>query len=138
MTLKFTQEAFSIPNKHKGTISLFPEHTPIDQCDYDRLVYDTYDYLDKVISLSLVDPINAGLEIYYNATTDLRAKALQNYIKYGTNSQFDILLLRYGFDFEDHEWITPCIDSITDDGIVFNKRIDNLTQEQYKQIERYL
>lgn len=138
MTLKFTQEAFSIPNKHKGSFSLFPDKTPIIKCDYDRLVYDTYDYLDKVISLSLVDPINAALEIYYQETKDLRAKALQNYVKFGTNSQFDILLLRYGFDFEDYGWITPCINSITEDGIVFNDQIKNLSEEQLKQIERYI
>ena len=138
MTLKFTQEAFSIPNKHKGLFSLFPDKTPIINCDYDRLVYDTYDYLDKVISLSLADPINAALEIYYQETKDLRAKALQNYVKFGTNSQFDILLLRYGFDFEDHGWIMPCINSITEDGIVFNDQIKNLREEQLKQIERYI
>ena len=138
MTLKFTQEAFSIPNKHKGLFPLFPDKTPISQCDYDRLVYDTYDYLDKVISLSLVDPINAALEIYYQETKDLRAKALQNYIKFGTNSPFDILLLRYGFDFEDYDWITPCINSISEDGIIFNDQINNLNEEQYKQIERYI
>lgn len=138
MTLKFTQEAFSIPNKHMGLFPLFPDKTPINKCDYDRLVYDTYDYLDKVISLSLVDPINAALEIFYQETKDLRAKALQNYIKYGTNSQFDILLLRYGFDFEDYDWLMPCINSITEDCIVFNDKINDLNKEQYKQIERYI
>ena len=138
MTLLYSQGAFSIPNKHKGKFSLFNKNTPIDQCDYDRIVYDTYDYLDKVISLSLVDPINAALEIYYQDTKDLKAKALQNYIRFGTNSPYEILLLRYGFDFEDYNWIMPCIDSISEEEIVFNENIKSLNEEQFKQIERYL
>ena len=137
MTIKYSQGAFTIPNKHKGAFTLFDNNTPINKCDYDRLIYDTYDYLDKVISLSLVDPINAALEIYYQEKKDLRARALQNYIKYSTNSQFDILLLRYGFDFEDHDWIKPCISSISEDGIIFNENIHKLKKELYKQVERY-
>ncbi len=138
LTLLYTQSAFSIPNKHMGAFRLFPANTPINKCDYDRLVYDTYDYLDKVISLSLVDPINAALEIYYLDTRDLRAKALQNYIRYGTNSQFEILLTRYGFDFEDSDWLISCIDDISEDGIDFNQGIYSLSKEQYELIERYL
>lgn len=138
MTLKFAQAAFALPNKHTGGARLFPEGTLISNCDYDRLIYDTYDYLDKVISLSISDPINASLEIYYNETKDLRAKTLQNYIRYGTNSQFEILLLRYGFEYEDYEWLTPCVNSITEDGIDFNEKIHSLSEDQYKQIERYI
>lgn len=138
LTIRYTQSAFTIPNKHKGRFPLFRENTPIKDCDYDRLVYDTYDYLDKVISLSLADPINAALEIYYQERTDLRAKALQNYIKYGTNSNFAIMLLRYGFDFEDHSWIMPCINQISEDGIEFNERVTSLPDEKYKLIERYI
>ena len=138
MTLKFAQAAFTLPNKHTRGVRLFPEGTLISNCDYDRLIYDTYDYLDKVISLSISDPINASLEIYYNETKDLRAKTLQNYIRYGTNSQFEILLLRYGFEYEDYEWLTPCVNSITEDGIDFNEKIHLLSEDQYKQIERYI
>ncbi len=138
LTIQYTQIAFTLPNKSMGRASLFPKNTPIEQCDYDRLIYDTYDYLDKVISLSITDPIIAALEIYYQSTKDLRARALQNYLKYGTNSRFEIMLLRYGFDFEDFDWLTPCINSISEDGIEFNDNIKVLTDEQYRQIERYI
>lgn len=138
LTLIYSQGAFSIPNKHRGKFNIFENNTSVDQCDYDRLVYDTYDYLDKVISLCIVDPINAALEIYYQDTKDLKAKALQNYIKYGTNSSYEILLLRYGFDFEDYDWLKPCINSISEEKIDFNEKINLLTEEQLKQIERYL
>ena len=138
LMILYTQGAFSIPNKTRGPFRLFPEKTPITECDYDRLVYDTYDYLDKVISLSIVDPICAALEIYYQNTRDLRAKALQNYMKFGTNSPFEILLLRYGFDNEDSEWLLPCIDSISEDGIEFNDAVESLTEEQYSLVSRYI
>lgn len=138
LSIQYTQIAFTLPNKSMGRASLFPQNTPIDQCDYDRLIYDTYDYLDKVISLSITDPVVAALEIYYQNTKDLRARALQNYLKYGTNGQLDIMLLRYGFDFEDFDWLMPCINSISEDGIEFNDHIKTLTEEQYKQIERYI
>lgn len=138
LTVSYTQGAFSIPNKTRRPFRLFPEKTPIRECDYDRLVYDTYDYLDKVISLSIVDPICAALEVYYQNTKDLRAKALQNYMKFGTNSPFEILLLRYGFDSEDHEWLLPCITSISEEGIDFNDSIKSLNEEQYYQIARYI
>lgn len=138
LTVNYTQGAFSIPNKHTGRFPLFSLGTPVTQCDYDHLVYDTYDYLDKVISLSIADPINAALEIYYQERKDLRAKALQNYIKYGTNSNFSILLLRYGFDFEEHSWLTPCINQISEDGIDFNEQIHALDENHYKLIERYI
>lgn len=138
MTIKYSQGAFTIPNKQKGAFPLFDNGTPIKNCDYDRLIYDTYDYLDKVISLSLVDPINAALEIYYQEKKDLRAKALQNYIKYSTNSQFDIMLLRYGFDFEDHDWIKPCISFISEDEITFNDNIHQIDEELFRQIERFI
>ena len=72
------------------------------------------------------------------ATKDLRAKALQNYIRYGTNSQFEILLTRYGFDFEDSDWLISCIDDISEDSIDFNQGIYSLSKEQYELIERYL
>ena len=139
LTIRYTQGAFSIPDKHKGQFPLFKTDTLVTECDYDLLVYDTYDYLDKVISLSIADPICAALEIYYKERKELRAKALQNYIKYGTNSNFSIMLLRYGFDFEDHTWLTPCISQISEEGIDFNEQqVQNLTESHYKMIERYL
>lgn len=134
----YTQGAFSIPNKHRGKFPLFDSKTSVKECDYDMVVYDTYDYLDKVISLSLVDPICAALEVYYLKEQDLRARALQNYIKFATNSQMEIMLLRYGFDFEDHEWLKKCISNISEQKIEFNENIATLEPEQYKLIKRFL
>lgn len=134
----YTQGAFSIPNKHTRKFPLFDYKTSVRECDYDMVVYDTYDYLDKVISLSLVDPICAALEVYYLKEQDLRARALQNYIRFATNSQMEIMMLRYGFDFEDHEWLKKCISNISEQKIEFNENIKTLEPEQYKLIERYL
>lgn len=134
----YSPAAFTLPNKTLKAVPLFAAETSIKLCSYDLLVYDTYDYLDKVISLSLVDPINAALEAYYTKEKDIRAKALQNYIRFGTNSCFEIMLLRYGFDFEDHTWLKQCIDEINEDGIKFNSNVKNLSEEQFSLIERYI
>ena len=138
LEVRFTPAAFSIPNKRIRQHPVFQKGTSIDRCGYDRLVYDTYDYLDKVIALSIADPICAALEIYYQKRMDLRAKALQNYIRYGTNSKHYIMIFRYGFDFEDLSWLTPCIDQISEDGIKFNDKIKQLSDEHYRMISRYL
>jgi len=48
------------------------------------------------------------------------------------------MLTRYGFDFEDSDWLISCIDDISEDGIDFNQGIYSLSKEQYELIERYL
>ena len=97
ISLKFTPEAAPLPDRKAGKSNLFSDQ----QFKYDRLVYDTYDYLDKVINLSLSAPICAALMLYYDNTGDSRAKVLANYIKYGTDEETEIMLLRYGFSMDD-------------------------------------
>jgi hypothetical protein len=77
--IKSTARADSLPNIDVRNVSLFPRGTSVKEFDYDLLVYDTYDYLDKVISLSLSDPLCAALTIYFQETEDARAKVLKKF-----------------------------------------------------------
>lgn len=49
-----------------------------------------------------------------------------DYFKYGTNDQKEIMLLRYGFTFEDIMKISDCIDSVSEEQLVFNSNIDSI------------
>ena len=62
---------------------------------------------------------------------------MANYIRYGTNDNKEIMMLRYGFDFEDFEWLSPIIKSISEEEIVFSD-VTALLEEQSRKIERYL
>ena len=110
----------------------------VSELNFDRLVYDTYDYLDKVISFSLSDIFIAAYGEYYKRTQDDRAKAMVNYVRYGTNDETEIWLLRYGFSFEDIELILDHIITIDENGIVFAESIESLRDEPVMElIERY-
>ena len=63
---------------------------------------------------------------------------MSNFIKYGTNDNTEIWLMKYGFDFEDIEWIKQYIVSIDDNEIVFNSKITELSEQKRELIERYV
>lgn len=134
----FTPIPEPIPNSNLNHAPRFARGTSVTNVDYDLLVYDTYDYLDKVISLSLSDPICGALQLYYDRTLDNRALIMKNYIKFGTNSEKEIWLLRYGFSFEDIEWLEEYVDNITANSIHFSSRITELDDDKQKLIERYI
>jgi len=135
--VSFTPIPEIIPNSNLKHIPRFP-NTSVDELNYDLLVYDTYDYLDKVISLSLSDPLCGAFQIYYNKTNDNRALIMKNYIRYGTNDNKEIWLLRYGFSFEDIEWLKNYVQQIDDNAIYFTNNINELDEDKYEIIERYI
>lgn len=108
--------------------------------NYDLVIYDTYDYIDKVIGLSLKDVFVTAFMRFFEQTGDQRAKIMSDYIAYGTCDSNEIWLLRYGFSFEDIDWIKPCVQSISEDEIVFNENIRNQIDDESKRlvIERYI
>lgn len=132
--LKYSQIASALPNTRIRRANLFSNM----KYNFDILVYDTYDYLDKVIAQSLSEPISAVLKIYQTSTNDLRATILANYIKYGTNNKTCIWLMRYGFSLDDMEWLLPCISHVDEHEIVFNEKVDNLDVINKKLIDRYI
>ena len=135
--IEFSQRAMPLPDVTLKYDPLFRD-TPISQMDYDILVYDTYDYLDKVISQSLSTPIAAAFKMYFDRTGDKRGDLMSKFIKYGTTDEKEIWLLRYGFAFEDIAWILPLVVSIDENEIVFQETIQNLEREKLKVIERYI
>lgn len=137
LQVEYSQVPSSIPDKTLRPYPTFP-YMSVDDLEYDLIVYDTYDYLDKVIALSLVDPICAAFELYFERKNDNRANALVNYIRYGTNDNIEILLMRYGFGFEEIEWLKDYVLSIDESRIEFKDSISELSPEKMALINRYL
>lgn len=136
--LNYTPQAAQIPDKKMRTERLFSRNASFKDFDYDRLVYDTYDYLDKVISSCLVNPVSAAFSIYYEKMKDERALAMVDYIRYGTHDPVEILLLRYGFEFEEIDLIKEYILKINEDEIVFDNNVLNLDKSKIKLVTRYM
>ena len=139
--IRFSCIAESLPSRNfTRAIPLFPQGTSVKDIDFDIIIYDTYDYIDKVISLSLKDPLSAAFKLYYEKSGDERALALSNYITYSTNDTTEIWLLKYGFTFDEIEWILPHVISIDELEIVFKDSINEVIQDESKRdiIERYL
>lgn len=126
-----------LPNKKLPKYPLFSTEILAKDVDYDLIIYDTYDYLDKLIGFKLSDIFYAIFCEYHAKSKDERSLKLAKYIKYGTISEDEIWLLRYGFDFEDIEWIKPCITSIDKTEIVFNDKVSTLSEERLKRIDRF-
>ncbi|ENM5732135.1 DEAD/DEAH box helicase [Vibrio mimicus] len=136
--IRYSPIASQIPNSKLKSSSLFSEYQSINEVDYDLVIYDTYDYLDKVISLSMSDPISAALDIYFDKTHDIRAIYLQNYLRYGTNDEKEIWLIKYGFSFEDISWLKNYVRDVDSRKITFEESISSLSIDQNQLIHRYI
>lgn len=105
---------------------------------YDLFVFDTYDYIDKVINISLTPPLCAALSMYNDKYTDGRAVRLSNLVRYGTDESMRLMLFKYGFTMEDMEWLFPCVDSVDMSSIAFNANVRFLTDEQKKRLQPFM
>lgn len=138
--VRFTCIAEPLPNRRYIVPQPLFRNTSIVDIDFDTLIYDTYDYIDKVISLSLKDPLSAAILLYYNRTNDSRALTLSNMIRYGTDDPLEIWLQKYGFTFDEIEWIAPHVKAINEEEIIFSDTISDEISDPIKRevIERYL
>ena len=118
----FTQPAERLPKSKLSKYPLFDPKLEIKAKDisYDTVVFDTYDYLDTVISYSLSDVFCGAFLNYYNLTGDDRALNIINLFKYGTFNQKHILLMRYGFPTDQIDKIEQYVTHITEYEIIFN------------------
>ena len=105
---------------------------------YDAVVFDTYDYMDKVVSFSLSDVFMAAFKIYRTKTQDSRASKMLELLRYGTNNVDHILLMRYGFPPESVAQIIPYIQFVTENEIVFRTEISSAPQHILDLVEWYL
>jgi len=136
--IPFTPPAIQLPSINLvNTPSLFPR-TQVANLNYDKLIFDTYDFLDKVVSFSLTDPLCAALTLYAQRNEDERAVVMVNFIKHGTNDATEIMLLRYGFDVEDIEWIKEHVEKVDEGEIIFMDTIKDLEESKVDIIERYI
>lgn len=128
-----------LPNNNLKNFSMFGfNQTKARDVDYDRIVFDTYDYLDKLIGFKLSDIFYAIFYQYYKKTNDERALKLSKYFKYGTDDEKEIWMLRYGLSFEDIEWAKDYVLDINEEEIVFKKEVVELSKEQLEVIERFI
>ena len=135
---RFIRGFDDIPNKRLQNYSIYSEGTKAVDVDYDRIVFDTYDYLDKLIGFRLADIYYAIFNQYYQRHGDIRALKLAKYFKYGTDDEKEIWMLRYGMTFDDIEIIKPYVISISQEELVLSDKVKDLPQNQIKSIERYI
>ena len=139
LRVPFSNKANQLPDiKLSMPFGLYKRGTSVIDVDFDTVIYDTYDYIDKVISFSLKDPFCVACKLFYEKHKDERANVLYNYIAYGTNDEKEIWLIKYGFSFEDIEWLYPYIQVINADGITFFSNISFLDHNKKAVIERYV
>ena len=60
-----------------------------------------------------------------------------NYIRYGTDDPKEIMLLRYGFDFEDFDWIKNIVTSIDEDEMKISS-LESLSEQQKSRLEKFI
>lgn len=134
---KFYTEYSEIPNKNLNPYSALNGILAKD-VDYDFIISDTYDFIDKLIGFKLIDVFYASLVKYYEKTNDARAIKLSKFIKYGTDNERHILMLRYGLTFEDIETLDEHILSISEEELIVKQSIYGLTENQLSTIKRYI
>jgi len=138
ITANYITGFHELPNKNLSRYPLYGSSDFIKDVDYDRIVYDTYDYIDKLIGFKLQDKFYASFIKYFESEKDLRAKKLANYIKFGTDDKKEIWMLRYGLTFEDIEVLNPHIETIDSQEIVFKDSINDVPLELKQSVIRYL
>ena len=106
--------------------------------DFDIVVYDTYDFLDKLIGFKLSDIFYAAFKINFENTHDKRSLTFANLIKYGTSNEKEILMLRYGLSLDDISVLEPYILSIDTGGISVSPDYYDLPLDIRKPLERFV
>lgn len=127
-----------LPNKNLAVYSLFPRGTKAKDVDYDLIMYDTYDYIDKLIGFKLSDIFYATFERFFIRTNDQRAWKLARLLKYGTDNERFIWMLRYGLSFEDIDLLDKHIEDISEQGILFKESIYDVPEKKRLSVSRFL
>nr|WP_315396840.1 DEAD/DEAH box helicase [uncultured Sphingobacterium sp.] len=137
LTANYFSEFSEIPDKNLRAYNAL-DNTLAKDVDYDFIISDTYDYIDKLIGFRLSDIYYASFYHYYNNTQDKRALRLAKLIKYGTDNERYILMLRYGLTFEDIEVLDEHISDINTGEIKFKNSIYGLPSRFFEIVRRYV
>ena len=127
-----------LPNPTLNRYSLFYKTPKAQDVDYDIIVCDTYDYIDKLIGFKLSDIYYAAFFKYYEKHNDTRALRLAQYVRYGTDNERHIWMLRYGMSFEDIELLDSHIETIDETKITFKESIYDLDELDLISIKRFI
>ena len=127
-----------LPNINLKVYPLFSTDIVVSSIDYDTLVYDTYDYLDKLIDFKLADIYYAAFKKYAENKDDARALKLAKLIKYGTSDEKTIWMLKYGMSFEDIKKLGRYVLEINNKHIVFSSSISEVSESDKESIKRFL
>lgn len=136
----YTECPTEFPNKNLqpyNALSLDGKNILARDVDYDFIISDTYDYIDKLIGFKLSDVFYAAFIKYYEQYEDPRALKLSKYIKYGTDNERHILLLRYGLTFEDILILDEHIANVSEEEIIVKNTIYELPEKQVEPLRRY-
>src|SRR5690554_780302 len=135
----FSQPAAKLPKSTlTQTYSIFDKDTLAKNVSYDAVVFDTYDYLDQVISFSLTESFITSFKIYKDQTSDLRSDKMIELLRFGTNNTVHTLLIRYGFPPEDISEISKYILFINEDTITFKSEISDAPKYIQEMVDWYL
>lgn len=125
-----------IPNsKIESHIPLFNNN---EDLDYDTILYNTYDFYDKLIDLKLMDVYYVTLMKYFIKTGDEFYKEIAIKMKYGTSNPRQIMMMRYGYSSDDFDWLSEVIVKIDEEEILFNNNVINLDDYKKNKIKKYL
>lgn len=132
----FVLKYFDFPNtKQTIKLQLFAND---EEIDFDKIVYNTYDFMDKLIDLKLIDIYYVALDKYATKNNDSNIREFATKLKYGTDDEKKIMELRYGFSSNDFMWLNEIIDKIDEDEIIFNDNVDSLDEYQRSKIEKFI
>jgi len=126
----------NIPNtKEKKVVPLFSNNHP---ANFDEVLFNTYDFFDKLIDLKLMDIYNMVFMKYAEKNNDDVVKEIATKMKFGTKDPKEVMEIRYGFSSEDFVWLNGVIDSIDENEIIFNKNVDKLDEFKKERISKYV
>lgn len=137
----YTECPVEFPNKNLqayNALNIDGQTTLAKDVDYDFIISDTYDYIDKLIGFKLADIFYAAFFKFYQKHDDPRALKLSKYIKYGTDNERHILLMRYGLTFEDIDILDKYINSVSEKEITVKRSIYELSEKQIEPLRRYI
>nr|WP_081984051.1 DEAD/DEAH box helicase [Massilia sp. JS1662] len=135
---QFSQKAEKLPDSSLVKKYPFFKNVPAKNVSYDAIVFDTYDYMDQVISFSLSDVFSAAFRIYGNENKDARSEKMLELLRFGTNNNVYMLLMRYGFAPESVAEIAPYVLRISEREIVFSPEVANASKNIREMVEWYL
>ena len=126
------------PNEDLRFIPLFSPGTLAKDVDYDTLIYDTYDYIDKLIGFRLTDIFYAAFVKYYQKTNDPRAQRAALLTKFGTDNPKYIMMIRYGLSFEDVLAMDKYVEAIDETEVIVRNEYYDLDEVARQPLARFV